>query len=129
MSVGFEDHCWKDIVSPEILKTYTPYHRETFIGQRPALLAIDLYNLAYEGGAKGGGVLVHTNGLGADRPRVGPGPAAHDRDIVIEPGFTFTVKTQIDFKGTTALIGEPITVSETGARRLGYRKLEPFVTG
>jgi len=52
MTVGFEEHCWKDIVSPEILKTYTPYHRETYIGQRPALLAIDLYNLAYEGGAK-----------------------------------------------------------------------------
>jgi hypothetical protein len=53
----------------------------------------------------------------------------HDRDIVIEPGFTFTVKTQIDHKGTPALIGEPITVNESGARRLGHRKLEPFVTG
>ena len=49
---NFEDHCWKDVVTPEILKTYTPYHRETYIGQRPALLAIDLYNLAYEGGPK-----------------------------------------------------------------------------
>ncbi|MGH7826597.1 MAG: isochorismatase family protein [Candidatus Binatia bacterium] len=49
---NFEDHCWKDIVSPEILETYTPYHRETYIGQRPALLAIDLYNLVYEGGPK-----------------------------------------------------------------------------
>ena len=48
----FEDHCWKDIVTPEILQTYTPYHRETYIGQRPALLAIDLYNLVYEGGPK-----------------------------------------------------------------------------
>jgi len=37
----FEGHCWKDIVTPEILETYTPYHRETFIGQGPALLAID----------------------------------------------------------------------------------------
>src|SRR5678809_1471678 len=52
MSFDFEDHCWKDVVTPEILKTYTPYQRETFIGQRPALLAIDLYNLAYQGGAK-----------------------------------------------------------------------------
>jgi Xaa-Pro dipeptidase len=89
----------------------------------------EFVRLAEARGAKGGGVLVHTNGLGADRPRVGPGAAAHDRDIVIEPGFTFTVKTQIDFKGTPALIGEPITVSESGARRLGHRKLEPFVTG
>ena len=46
----FEGHCWKDIVTPEILETYTPYHRATFIGQRPALLAIDLHNLVYEGG-------------------------------------------------------------------------------
>ena len=53
MSVAnFEDHCWKDIVTPEILETYTPYQRETYIGQRPALLAIDLYNVVYEGGPK-----------------------------------------------------------------------------
>ena len=89
----------------------------------------EFVRLAEARGAKGGGVLVHTNGLGADRPRVGPGAAAHDKDIVIEPGFTFTVKTQIDHKGTPALIGEPITVSDAGARRLGHRKLEPFVTG
>src|SRR5919106_5302601 len=57
---NFEDHCWKDIVTPEILKTYTPYQRETYIGQRPALLAIDLYNLAYEGGAKEPHELVDT---------------------------------------------------------------------
>jgi nicotinamidase-related amidase len=49
---NFEDHCWKDIVAPEILETYTPYHRQTYVGQRPALLAIDLYNLVYEGGPK-----------------------------------------------------------------------------
>jgi Xaa-Pro aminopeptidase len=89
----------------------------------------EFVRLAEARGAKGGGVLVHTNGLGADRPRVGPGPAAHDRDIVIEPGFTFTVKAQVDFKGTPALVGEPITVSESGARRLGHRNLVPFVTG
>jgi len=37
----FEGHCWKDIVTPEILETYTPCHRESLIGQGPALLAID----------------------------------------------------------------------------------------
>lgn len=52
MADAFEDHCWKDIVTPEILETYKPYHRETYIGQKPALLAIDLYNLVYEGGAR-----------------------------------------------------------------------------
>jgi hypothetical protein len=42
---------------------------------------------------------------------------------------SLTVKTQIDFKGTPALVGEPITGGESGARRLGHRKLEPYVTG
>ena len=46
----FEDHCWKDIVTPEILSTYDCYMRDTYIGTRPALLAIDLYNLVYKGG-------------------------------------------------------------------------------
>jgi Xaa-Pro aminopeptidase len=89
----------------------------------------EFIRLAESRGAKGGGVLVHTNGLGADRPRVGPGPAAHDRDIVIAPGFTFTIKPQIDFKGTPAQVGEPITVGESGARRLGRRNLVSYVTG
>ena len=43
----FEDHCWSDIVTPEILKTYQDYVRETYIGKKPALLAIVLYNLVY----------------------------------------------------------------------------------
>lgn len=51
MMRDFEDHCWRDIVSPEILKIYEPYHRDVYVGQRPALLAIDLYNLVYGGGA------------------------------------------------------------------------------
>ena len=51
MARNFEDHCWKDIVGPEILEVYKPYHREVFVGPRPALLAIDLYNLVYRGGA------------------------------------------------------------------------------
>lgn len=46
----FEDHCWNDIVTPEILSTYDCYKRDTYIGTRPALLAIDLYNLVYKGG-------------------------------------------------------------------------------
>ena len=74
-------------------------------------------------------MLIHTNGLGADRPRVGPGAAAHDVDIVIEPGFTFTIKPQIDFKGLPGQVGEPIAVERSGARRLGHRNLAPYVTG
>ena len=46
----FEDHCWQDVVSEEIMNIYKPYRRVTYVGDRPALLAIDLYNLVYEGG-------------------------------------------------------------------------------
>jgi nicotinamidase-related amidase len=52
MADHFEDHCWKDVVSEEILEIYGHYKRDTYVGQRPALLAIDLYNLVFEGGAK-----------------------------------------------------------------------------
>jgi len=48
----FEDHCWKDIVSGEILEIYKHYQRETYVGKNPALLAIDLYNVVYRGGPK-----------------------------------------------------------------------------
>ena len=49
---NFESHCWNDIVPAEDYATYRPYVRETYIGETPALLAIDLYNLVYKGGAK-----------------------------------------------------------------------------
>jgi nicotinamidase-related amidase len=49
---SFEDHCWKDIMSQEDLEIYKAYKRETYIGQRPALLAIDLYNLVFSGGSR-----------------------------------------------------------------------------
>jgi nicotinamidase-related amidase len=52
VSQDFEDHCWKDIVTPDILDIYSHYHRKTFVGPAPALLAIDLYELAYRGGNK-----------------------------------------------------------------------------
>jgi nicotinamidase-related amidase len=50
MADDFENHCWKDIVSPEVLDIYSHYARRTFVGSSPALLAIDLYELAYQGG-------------------------------------------------------------------------------
>ncbi len=49
MARDFEDHCWRDVVPPEMLKTYEPYRRELNVGDRPALLAIDLYNFVYRG--------------------------------------------------------------------------------
>lgn len=50
MTGDFEDHCWKDLVDEDILEIYAPYRREVFVGPRPAVLAIDLYNKAYRGG-------------------------------------------------------------------------------
>jgi nicotinamidase-related amidase len=52
MNDAFEDHCWKDVVPADVLQLYAHYVRETFVGPAPALLAIDLYELAYEGGPK-----------------------------------------------------------------------------
>ncbi len=48
----FEDHCWQDIVPADVLDIYRHYRRQTTIGAAPALLAIDLYDLVYEGGAR-----------------------------------------------------------------------------
>jgi maleamate amidohydrolase len=50
MARDFEDHCWKDLVDEEILEIYEPYRREVRVGRNPAVLAIDLYNKAYQGG-------------------------------------------------------------------------------
>jgi maleamate amidohydrolase len=52
MSDEFEDHCWKDIVTPDILEVYSCYRRKTLVGPAPALLAIDLYELVYRGGSQ-----------------------------------------------------------------------------
>jgi nicotinamidase-related amidase len=52
MTDDFEDHCWKDIVTPDIVDVYAPYRRKTFVGPSPALLAVDLYELVYRGGAE-----------------------------------------------------------------------------
>ncbi len=48
----FEDHCWKDVMDPEILDIYKAYKRPLYIGKRPALLAIDLYKQVFEGGPR-----------------------------------------------------------------------------
>lgn len=76
-----------------------------------------------------GGVLIHTCGLGADRPRTGIGQPA--MDWVLEPGWTFTIKCtlRMDDSGVSALVGEPLTITESGAHRLGKRQLVPIATG
>ena len=46
----FNEHCWKDVIPSADLELYAGWRRETFVGPRPALLAIDLYDLVYRGG-------------------------------------------------------------------------------
>jgi hypothetical protein len=52
-------------------------------------------------------------------------------DLVIESTMCFDIKPRIIAKGTkpTVQFGDPVVVTETGARRLGRRKLEPMVVG
>src|SRR5262245_39692349 len=60
MASDFDDHCWKDVMSPDDLKIYQQYERRTFVGPSPVLLAIDLYELVYQGGARPPADLVDT---------------------------------------------------------------------
>lgn len=46
----FNEHIWKDLLNDEIVEIYEPYHRDTYVGRNPAILAIDLYRSAYLGG-------------------------------------------------------------------------------
>ena len=48
----FENHCWKGLFSDELLEQSSTYVRETRVGERPALLLIDLYKFVYDGGTR-----------------------------------------------------------------------------
>jgi maleamate amidohydrolase len=50
MADEFENHCWKDVVTPDLLEIYSSYRRRIFVGPSPALLAVDLYDVVYRGG-------------------------------------------------------------------------------
>jgi maleamate amidohydrolase len=52
MTDEFEDYCWKDVIPPDVLDIYSKYKRKVFVGPNAALLAIDLYECVYAGGAK-----------------------------------------------------------------------------
>ncbi|MDO8681295.1 MAG: M24 family metallopeptidase [Acidobacteriota bacterium] len=75
------------------------------------------------------GVLIHTCGFG-DGPRMGL-TRSETPDLVIEPGMVFTVKPRIVIAGTrpTAQFGDPVLVTDRGARRLGKRNLSLVSTG
>jgi hypothetical protein len=70
MTDDFEDHFWMDIVPPDVLELYSMYRRKTFVGPAPALLAIDLYEVVYAGGAQPPAKLAksHPNSCGEYAP-------------------------------------------------------------
>jgi maleamate amidohydrolase len=49
---SFEDHCWQGLMPDDLMRLYARYERDVYIGEHAALIAIDLYELAYQGGAK-----------------------------------------------------------------------------
>ncbi len=38
----FQDHCWKDVIDADTMKVNDCYRRDTFVGDKPAVIAIDL---------------------------------------------------------------------------------------
>jgi maleamate amidohydrolase len=46
----FENHCWQGMFSEQLIKQSSTYVRDTYVGDKPALLLIDLYNFVYDGG-------------------------------------------------------------------------------
>ena len=91
----------------------------------------DFYGEQLKGrGARAGGVLVHSSGLG-DLPRSGPGRSEGGEDLVFQRGMVFDVKPAVPVKqtSTSAQFGDSIVVTEKGARRLGKRKIELITIG
>ncbi len=43
-------HRWDDVIDDATRRVYAAYERERRVGERPALLAIDLYDAVFEGG-------------------------------------------------------------------------------
>src|SRR5262249_24888418 len=41
---------WKDLIDADTIQIYQAYRRKLYVGDNPAVLAIDLYNKAYRGG-------------------------------------------------------------------------------
>ena len=73
------------------------------------------------------GVNFHFSGYG-DLPRFGPGHWEGPEDAVFQPGMVLDFKPMVLVKGTPAPVqarfGDPVLVTEKGARRLGKRRME-----
>lgn len=85
------------------------------------------------------GVVLHSSGIGnLSRPRLGPANSRGDEPIVLQPGMTFDLKPALRLKRTHAQdvgpenrvvqLGDHVLVTESGAVRLGTRRLGPLTT-
>jgi len=64
----FNEHCWKDAIPEAALELYAGWRRETFVGARPSLLAIDLYDCSIVADRNElNAVAAHPFGLGGRR--------------------------------------------------------------
>ena len=85
--------------------------------------------------AEGGGVALHSGGIGRVRPRLGVSP---DSEIVIQPGHTFDWKPSVTLsrakirdavaENRDVQLGESYLITERGAQRFGDRSLGPIAT-
>ena len=88
--------------------------------------------MAQFGGKPYTGVVFHTGGALGDGPRMGWGRHDENSDLVIEPGMVFTIKPRVPIPGLdtpSTQIGDGVVITETGAERLGRRKLEAITVG
>lgn len=60
MTYDFEDHCWKDLMPVELIELARRGARKISVGPSPILLAVDLYEWVYRGGALPVTELAHT---------------------------------------------------------------------
>ncbi len=84
---------------------------------------------------EGGGVALHSGGIGRVRPRLGVSP---DSEIVIAPGHTFDWKPSATLNRATVRdarnenrdvqLGESYLITETGVERYGDRSMGPIAT-
>lgn len=121
---------------PEAIKLATDLFREVLAWARPGHTVGELCayyeSLFRDPGVKDtAGVLVFGLGLGDDYPRTGPRVLRQDEaDLVLAPGWAFNLKPSVRLaSGTYAQFGDCVVVTESGARRLGRRPLEPIVAG
>jgi Xaa-Pro aminopeptidase len=104
---------------------------ETTYGQ----LIERLHELYREHDVEGGGVTVHSGGIGRVRPRLGVSP---DSEIVIQPGHAFDWKPSATLnrarfqdvreENRDVQLGESYLITEAGVERFGDRSLGPIAT-